>query len=78
MRLKGKSAIITGGGSGIGMACTKLFCDEGAQVAIIGRREDRLKSAAKKIGDQVLTITGDLKKSNDLNRLVSKTLNKFW
>ena len=77
MRLKGKSAIITGGGSGIGLACTKLFCNEGAQVAIIGRREDRLKSAAKTIGDQVLTIAGDLKNSNDLNRLVSETLNKF-
>ena len=77
MRLKGKSAIITGGGSGIGLACTQLFCDEGAQVAIIGRRKERLESTAKDVGDQILTIVGDLTKNNDLDRLVSKALNKF-
>ena len=77
MRLKGKSAIITGGGSGIGLACTQLFCDEGAQVAIIGRRKERLESTAKEVGDQILTIVGDLTKNDDLNRLVSETLNKF-
>ena len=58
MRLKGKSIIITGGGSGIGLACTQLFSDEGAQVAIFGRREDRLNATVKKIGSQLLTVTG--------------------
>ena len=77
MRLEGKSAIVTGGGSGIGLACTKLFCDEGAQVAIIGRRKGRLESVAKELGDQVLTVTGDLTKNNDIERLVSETLNAF-
>ncbi len=77
MRLEDKSAIITGGGSGIGLACTKLFCGEGAQVAIIGRRKERLESVAKEFGDQVLTITGDLTKSNDIERLVTETLNAF-
>ena len=77
MRLKGKSAIITGEGSGIGRACTQLFCDEGAQVAIIGRRKERLESVAKELGDQVLTVTGDLTKNNDLDRLVSEPLNEF-
>ena len=47
MRLEGKSAIITGGGSGIGLACAKRFSDEGAVVAIIGRRENKLELAAK-------------------------------
>ena len=77
MRLKGKSAIITGGGSGIGLACTQLFCDAGAKVAIIGRRKDRLESTAKEVGDQVLTIVGDLTKDNDLDRLVSEAINEF-
>ena len=77
MRLKGKSIIITGGGSGIGLACTQLFSDEGAQVAIFGRREDRLNATVKKIGSQLLTVTGDLTINSDLDNLVSKTLNAF-
>ena len=77
MRLKDKSVIITGGGSGIGLACTQLFCNEGAQVAIIGRRKKLLESTAKDIGTQILPVAGDLTKNNDLDRLVSTTLNKF-
>ena len=77
MRLEGKTVIITGGGSGIGLACTRLFCDEGAQVAIIGRRQDRLESAAKEVGGQVLAVTGDLTNNSDLDRLVTETLTAF-
>ena len=77
MRLEGKSAIITGGGSGIGFACAKLFSNEGAKVAIIGRRKNRLELAAKETEGQVLPIVGDLTNDNDLDNLVSKTLNAF-
>ena len=77
MRLKGKSAIITGGGSGIGLACTQLFSTEGAKVAIMGRRPDRLEAVSKEVGNQVLAITGDITNSNDINNLVSKTINTF-
>ena len=69
MRLKNKIAIITGGGTGIGLACTRVFCREGAKVAIFGRRQDRLESAAKEIGEYVLPIPGDVTQSEDLNRL---------
>ena len=77
MRLEDKSAIITGGGSGIGLACAKLFSNEGAKVAIIGRRKNRLELAAKETEGQVLPIVGDLTNDNDLDNLVSKTLNAF-
>lgn len=77
MRLEGKSAIITGGGSGIGFACAKLFSNEGAKVTIIGRRKNKLESAAKEIEGQVLSIVGDITNNNDLDNLVSKTLNAF-
>ena len=77
MRLEGKSAIITGGGSGIGLACAKLFSKEGAKVAIIGRRKNRLELAAKEIEGQALTIEGDLMVNSDLDNLVSKTLHAF-
>ena len=77
MKLEGKSAIITGGGSGIGLACAKRFSDEGAVVAIIGRRKNKLELAAKDIEGQVLPIAGDLTNNNDLDSLVSKTLHAF-
>jgi len=77
VRLEGKSAIITGGGSGIGLACAKLFYNEGAKVAIIGRRKNRLELAAKETEGQVLPVVGDLTNDNDLDNLVSKTLNAF-
>ena len=77
MRLEGKSAIITGGGTGIGLSCAQLFYNEGAQVSIIGRRQERLEVAKKIIGNELLTVVGDLKDNNDLDDLVSKTLNTF-
>ena len=77
MRLEGKSAIITGGGTGIGLSCAQLFYNEGAQVSIIGRRQERLEVAKKIIGSELLTVAGDLKDNNDLDDLVSKTLNTF-
>ena len=74
MKLEDKSAIITGGGSGIGLACAKLFSNEGAKVAIIGRRKNRLELAAKEVEGHILPVVGDLTNNNDLDNLISKTL----
>ena len=70
MKLKGKIAIITGGGTGIGLACARLFVKEGAKVVIFGRRKDRLDQAHAEIGDAVLTIQGDITEDQDTNLLV--------
>ena len=77
MKLEDKSAIITGGGSGIGLACAKLFSNEGAKVAIIGRRKNRLELAAKEVEGHILPVVGDLTNNNDLDNLISKTLHAF-
>lgn len=70
MRLKEKTAIITGGGTGIGLACAQLFTQEGARVVIFGRRLDRLEQAQRKIGSAVLAIQGDITSAADTERLV--------
>jgi NAD(P)-dependent dehydrogenase (short-subunit alcohol dehydrogenase family) len=77
MRLKDKTAIITGGGSGIGLATARAFCKEGAKVVLFGRQKDKLVSAANELGDSVLTIQGDMTHNDDLDHLINKTLNNF-
>ena len=49
-RLKGKAAFITGGESGIGLACARLFVAEGARVHLAGLVKDRLEAAAAELG----------------------------
>ena len=68
-KLEGKVAVITGGNSGIGLATAKRFVEEGAQVVITGRRENELKAAAALIGKNVATVTGDITRLEDLDRL---------
>lgn len=48
--LKGKTALISGGSSGIGMACAEAFARHGANVIIAGRKESALKDALQKLG----------------------------
>ncbi|MDP6444897.1 MAG: SDR family NAD(P)-dependent oxidoreductase, partial [Pirellulaceae bacterium] len=46
MKLQGKNALITGGGTGIGLGIARALASEGCQVAITGRRADVLREAA--------------------------------
>jgi len=77
MRLKNKTAIITGGGSGIGLATAHAFHKEGAKVVLFGRRKEKLQNATKEIGSNALPIQGDMRKSSDLDHLINETLNNF-
>ena len=77
MRLKNKTAIITGGGSGIGLATAHAFHKEGAKVVLFGRRKELLDKASKEIGNYVLSIQGDMTKNEDLDHLINETLNNF-
>ena len=54
MRLADKTALITGGNSGIGLATARLFLAEGARVTIIGRNKKTLDAAANTLGPDVL------------------------
>jgi NAD(P)-dependent dehydrogenase (short-subunit alcohol dehydrogenase family) len=68
-RLEGKTAVITGGTSGIGLATAKRFVAEGAYVFITGRRQKEPEEAVKKVGRNVTGIQGDIANLTDLDRL---------
>jgi len=68
-KLEGKTALITGGNSGIGLATAQRFAAEGAYVFITGRRRAELDAAVKQIGRNVTDVQGDVANPEDLDRL---------
>jgi NAD(P)-dependent dehydrogenase (short-subunit alcohol dehydrogenase family) len=76
-KLKGKTAVITGGTTGIGFSTAKLFMAEGAKVAITGRNDDTLNEARIALGDNAVVIKSDAGKLADITRLVSDVSERF-
>ena len=70
--LEGKTALVTGGTSGIGLATATQFVNEGAYVFITGRREPELAAAVKEIGRNVTGVQGDVSNLDDLDRLFAQ------
>ena len=77
LRLANKVVIITGAGSGIGYACAVHLAAEGASVALVGRRRDRLEEAAKQIGDPAFVVPADIRNRADIEQVVALTLSRF-
>ena len=73
MRLEGKTALITGGGDGIGRATALLFCEEGAKVGIMGRTESSLQGVVNeaKGPGEITAFQGDVAKEQDVKRAVN-------
>src|SRR2546421_8222272 len=71
-KLEGKTALVTGGNSGIGLATAKQFVNEGAYVFITGRRDRDLAAAVKEIGSNVTGVQGDVSNLGDLDRLFAQ------
>ena len=68
-RLKGKTAVITGGATGIGLASAKRFIAEGAFVFIFGRRQEALDAAVAELGPNARAVKGSVSDEADLDRL---------
>ncbi|KNE82122.1 MULTISPECIES: SDR family NAD(P)-dependent oxidoreductase [Streptomyces] len=67
--LDGKTALVTGGGTGIGLASAERLAAEGAHVFITGRRKTELDAAVETIGSAATAVTGDISDPADLDRL---------
>ena len=72
MRLENKVALITGGGTGIGLEIARQYVKEGAYVYITGRRENKLQEAAALIGKNVGYMSADVSKKDDMLRVAEK------
>jgi len=78
--VKGKVALVTGGGSGIGLMATQALAVNGAKVYIVGRTEEKLTTVAEKFGKgisgEIIPITCDISKKDEIKNLVKEISSK--
>ncbi|HXQ84285.1 MAG TPA: SDR family oxidoreductase [Xanthobacteraceae bacterium] len=77
MRLEGKTALVTGAGSGIGKCIAETYAKEGARVALADINLDAAKSAARAIGNNAIAMRCDVTKKADFAAAVAETLSAF-
>ncbi|MGY6248005.1 glucose 1-dehydrogenase [Bosea thiooxidans] len=76
MRLKGKTALVTGAAQGFGFGIAETFVREGARVAVLDINSDKAKEAAKAIGRKAFAVTCDVGKAKSVDKAVEKILAK--
>ncbi len=80
MRFRGKSVLVTGGGSGIGLATALAFAQEGAHVAVGDASEangERVLAAIRGAGGEGVFVRGDVSREEDVRRMVAATVAAF-
>jgi NAD(P)-dependent dehydrogenase (short-subunit alcohol dehydrogenase family) len=77
MRLKDKTALITGGNSGIGLASARMMIAQGARVAITGRDRSKLDAAAAELGGSVLALAVDLDVPSQIETMAATVHREF-
>lgn len=77
MRLQGKTALITGGNSGIGLATAHVLAAEGARVAILGRNKATLDEAAQAVGRNTLAVQADITDVEAMERALATVGHAF-
>ena len=76
-RFNGKTAVITGGTTGIGLATAKLFISEGARVIVTGRAPVTIKAAQAELGDNAIVVPSDATSLPDMDALAAKVKETF-
>ena len=77
MRLKDKTAIVTGAGSGFGRGIATRFALEGARVAVIDINRESAVQVADEIGESAFAIEADVSRDEDVSQMVLQSLNRF-
>lgn len=80
MRLRGRSAIVSGGGRGLGRAIALALADEGCGVAVIARTAAEVESVAREVesrGVRALALTGDISQETDVREAVDSAIGVF-
>ena len=76
-RFEGKTALITGGTTGIGFATAKLFINEGARVIVTGRAATTIKSAQAELGENAIVVRSDATSFSDMDALAALVKERF-
>ncbi|MGW4848328.1 SDR family oxidoreductase [Nocardia brasiliensis] len=74
---QGKTAVITGGSTGMGFAMAKLLVDGGARVVITGRSQATLDTAQQQLGENAIAVRGDVAARTDLDALADRVRSEF-
>lgn len=77
MELQGRVALITGAGSGLGLATARTFAREGARVVINDLKAESAQAAATALGPEHAAVGGDVSSENDVKAMVAATLERF-
>ncbi len=77
MRLKGKTALVTGAAQGFGFGIAETFVREGARVAVLDLNGDKAKEAAQAIGRRAFAVTCDVAKAKSVEKAVARVIAKL-
>ena len=76
-RYEGKTVVIIGGTSGMGLATAKMLLDGGARVLVTGRSKEGVESAEKELGNDAIVVSSDARSLTDIDALASRVKAEF-